>query len=435
MKNIKLFIGVIMLALQLPLSILAQPGITTNRNVLFLHGLNGDNTDWQPFVSRFSTFGSDARRMNSFNQSYTSTGGLSNITSSVSTSGSGVSSIAICHSMGGVVARRLDKNSNGSLVGGIVTVGSPLDGAPIANALTDGRATYAVSNAVSLMSRGPLATLGFISPLITFTGNSLGALYLPDLVNVALNVNRFGGSATVNDLKVGGSGIEQDKASTPTSTPKISIWGNEESPIHWNIFGTSIGENVAQRADNFSKYYELSFYAHLSIACANFWNPAGWWSHWAAGEWYLGYNWISNDSERIWNNLIGSDMVGTQCFSYQSQYCYFPDERCDDTPGQWQFCQVGCIPTTGNTCVQVHSNGLSDAFIPFVSQRGEGSNSWRVRNANGNISAAVVKIEALGVNHLEELDAGNGEMQRAFSRIFLAEPSSGIAPVFQINPR
>jgi hypothetical protein len=148
-------------------------------------------------------------------------------------------------------------------------------------------------------------------------------------------------------------------------------------------------------------------------------------------EWYDGWQWISNDSERIWNNLIGSDLVGSQCYSYTAEFYSYPDERCDDTPGNWQYCRMTRTYGIANTCVQVHSNGLSDAFIPFVSQRGEGSNSWRVRNANSATSSEIVKIEAFGVNHLEELDAGNGVMRDAFRDVFSGNRGS----IFRIDNR
>jgi triacylglycerol esterase/lipase EstA (alpha/beta hydrolase family) len=119
-----------------PLSMSAQAGITSNRKVIFLHGLNEDFSTWQPFSNRF--IAAENRLMSPFNQTYGSVGSLGTIFSGVSTSGSGASSLAICHSLGGVVARNLDRANTGNFVGGIITVGSPMDGAPVANAVLDG---------------------------------------------------------------------------------------------------------------------------------------------------------------------------------------------------------------------------------------------------------------------------------------------------------
>lgn len=117
---------------------------------------------------------------------------------------------------------------------------------------------------------------------------------------------------------------------------------------------------------------------------------------------------------------------------YQFLYYYtYPDDRCDDTPSNWQYCQVICTPIEVTTCVQVHSNGISDAFIPATSQRGDGSNSWRIRAGSGTLSNPVPQIEAFGVNHFEEREANNAVMQVAFDRVLSGADGS----VFRIDRR
>jgi hypothetical protein len=74
-----------------------------------------------------------------------------------------------------------------------------------------------------------------------------------------------------------------------------------------------------------------------------------------------------------------------------------------------------------------YNNGISDAFIPALSQRGDGGTSWRT--GSGGI---ITSFEAFGVNHLEEVDANNVEMQAKFSTIFAA---AGVDQVFKINRR
>ena len=106
----------------------------------------------------------------------------------------------------------------------------------------------------------------------------------------------------------------------------------------------------------------------------------------------------------------------------------FDMTTCDDMlPRQWANCQLICGPGVVSECVQVHSNGQSDGWIPATSQRGEGSNSWRV--ANGAVSTAVTKKEALGVNHFEEIDPNNAMMRTRFNEVF----SGSIDPVFRID--
>jgi pimeloyl-ACP methyl ester carboxylesterase len=239
MKNIKFIYGILALC-WLPLSMDAQPGITQNRRVNFLHGLNGSNGSWNPFATFLRD--QDNRRMNITNPSFTSDGGLGAIASDAS--GQSVlnpDAIAICHSMGGVIARRIDRaaTSPNQTFGGIITVGSPMDGAPVANSVVNGDAGRAIGDAFYAISRGPLASLGFANFTVQFFGNSVGAFFLPEWLDRTIGPSAFGNdAATLNDLKVGGSGIESDKNANPTNTPKISIWGNEDSPTHWNIIQT-----------------------------------------------------------------------------------------------------------------------------------------------------------------------------------------------------
>lgn len=425
-------IGLLLLVLH-PLKMSAQAGITSNRRVVFLHGLNEDFTDWTAYVNHFTT--TDTRRMNPFNQNFSSVGGLNAIFNRVSTAGSGGTSIAICHSLGGVVARNLDSRnpstSTNPFVGGIVTVGSPLDGAPIANALLNGAAFDAINNSANTMARGPLATIGHIfGPLFQFAGYDITTSLLPGIISDELQINKFGGLATISDIQVGGSGITAEQTLAPTATPKISIWGNENSPTHWNITATSTKKNVADMAASTSDFYEIHYWFYLARGSGAWWNAWGWWNFYAAYEWYAGMDWVDSDSERIWNNIIGSDLVGTQCYQEARVFCA-PDENCVDIPRMWGRCPIICTPGTSSTCVQVHSNGQSDAWIPASSQRGDGSDSWRVRTGT-TTSSLVLKIEALGVNHFEEIQATHPIMQGIFNDIF-DRTDVRVAPVFQIN--
>jgi pimeloyl-ACP methyl ester carboxylesterase len=436
MKNIKFVFGILAFC-WLPLTIFGQVGVTTDRNVTFLHGLNGGGT-WDPFVNFFSQQAPNGRRMNISNVNFTSTGGFNTIANSV-TGNFGTTSVAICHSMGGPIARRLDI-TGAAIIGGIITVGSPMDGAPVANSVVNGDAGRAIGDAVYALSRGPLASLGILNFDLQFYGNAIGSNLIPGLLGLILGPSVFGNDATtLNDLKVGGAGIEADKNAAPTNTPKISIWGNEDSPTHWNIMQTQshlptvalsgfpIQLTVPELATGFSYAYLAASIVCATIAIINWYNPVGWYNAYAAYQWYAGYDYIANDSERIYNNLIGSDMVVQQCFSYLSNNCHPPDTRyCEQNPGDWQRCPLTCDPVTINYCVQVHNNGISDAFIPAVSQRGEGSRSWRT--GGGQV---ITTIEAMHMNHFEELQPQNVEMTSIFDDVFTGRYDA----VFRINRR
>ena len=310
-----------------------------------------------------------------------------------------------------------------------------MDGAPIANALVDGRAQAAIVEGISALVSGPYVSLsatGFNASrgIPSFAGAVPGFLNSVDLVDrmgELLDLNNYGGASTINDIKVGGSGIEQDKNASATNTPKISIWGNEYSPIHWNLLSSVTGQNVISIANNISDVYEGYCYTHLTIAYNSPIFGFDAWNFYAAFQWYRGWQWIDNDSERIWNNLIGSDLVAEQCYQYSTVICSYGDD-CDDVPRRWRNCPRTCEPVTLTRCVQVHSNGISDAFIPYTSQRGDGSPSWRQGGGN-----PVSTIEAMGVNHQEEVQPSSGEMRSAFAQVFSGDPFFNSSPAFQIN--
>ncbi len=435
MKNIKFIIGIMALC-WLPLSIYGQAGVTRDRSVNFLHGLNGRGT-WNGFTTFFSN--QEPRRMNINEMGFTSSDGFDVI--SAEARGQSIlapDAIAICQSMGGVIARRIDRvattNSTPSY-GGIITVGSPLDGAPVANSVSNGDVGRALGDANYALFRGPLASIGWANFSVQFFGNAFGASFLPEFLS---GLTSLGNSpATLNDLKVGGTGIEFDKNAAPTNTPKISIWGNEDSPTHWNILDDSkpSGLNFLDAIGGIPTAADALGYAYLAIgitytviAAINWYNPYGWYSAYAAYQWYAGYDWIANDSERIYNNLIGSDMIVQQCYQYPTLIYTYPDE-CDDIPSRWRNCRPTVQTVMATACVQVHNNGISDAFIPAVSQRGDGSRSWKVG------SQTVPTREAMHTNHKEELQPESPEMRAIFDEIFRAEPGSEINPVFQINRR
>jgi hypothetical protein len=433
MKNIKFIIRIVALC-WLPLSIFGQVGVTQDRRVTFLHGLGGVD-QWDPFVDFFEN-GPNSRRMDIANNNYSSAGGFNTIAAGI-TGNFGATSVAICHSMGGAIARRLNRTGQRE-IGGIITVGSPMDGAPVANSVVNGDAGRAIGDAVYALGRGPLTLLGLNSLSIQIKGNLIGSGALSNVLSVIVGPSTFGNdAATLEDLKVGGAGIEADKNADPTNTPKISIWGNEDSPTHWNIMqtqshlptitfsGIPIQLTVPELATGFSYAYLAASIVCATIAVINWYNPYGWYNAYAAYQWWAGYDWIANDSERIYNNLIGSDLVVQQCYQYPTLIYTYPDE-CDDIPSRWRNCRPTVQTAMATACVQVHNNGISDAFIPSVSQRGEGSRSWRTGSGQ-----TITTIEAMHMNHFEELQPENQEMRDIFDRIF----TGSIDEVFRINRR
>jgi hypothetical protein len=394
----KIFFWAFWVTLSLPLKTNGQ-----DRNVIWLHGFNGQSTDWQDFNNQFNnTF-----KITGFQpRTYSSSLGIQAYATNITNLNSGRFTnnlITIGHSMGGVVARRMDLTGQANL-GGLITVGSPLDGAGIASSVNFGFATAQIQNGVNQVSKGPIASL---LPIIrVFNVDIIDVINSLTNNGLAITPSSFG-QQTINDLQLGG-GITNDMFANPTNLPKVSIYGNEESPVHWKVAAAGLKksqgldldlENIASIAEDiYYTSYVVNNTVGVVAAVVGFWNPFAWFAaaywFWQADQWKQGYDWLC-DSERIWNVLIGANIGFQQCFTYQAYICYYPS----NSSSCWQ---------TRTSCFTSELNGQSDGFIPANSQTGVRSTSW----------LGVSQIEAFGVNHLEEIDVNNGVMQTKFAQIF-----------------
>ena len=219
------------------------------RNVIWLHGLGDNSQAWQHYEQIFTA----ERQMSSLRDSYTTGQGIDQATSTALNSidsnlGSGAThnrNLAIGHSMGGIVARNIDRiaPSNYKRFGGIITVSSPNYGAGIANSLNDGSVTNAAANAVSRLSAGPYAQLfplswiigGFYYSTLSFTPSFIGNLF----VNNPQVQSYLSGSTSTSDLKVGSQKLAEINGYN-SSIPRISLWAEERSPVHWRTMGSAI---------------------------------------------------------------------------------------------------------------------------------------------------------------------------------------------------
>jgi hypothetical protein len=398
----KIFFWAFLVTLCLPLATNGQ-----DRNVIWLHGLNTSGSDWQGFQNQF-TGPSGTFQMASITPStYASSAGIQQYVNGIVAVNAGNfinRPITIAHSMGGVAARRVDLRGLANL-GGLITVGAPLDGAGIASSINVGLAQAAVEDGITQVGKGPVAH--FIP--IPLVNDMLITEAIDKLRSgpLNLNANTFGQTA-ITDLQIGG-GVAIDMNANPTNLPKVSIFGNEESPVHWNlatttadirIFGHQV--DLAVTADFAEDVYYAMFIVDIvvgsTLIAVGFWNPFAWFAaaiaFWQADQWKQGYDWLC-DSERIWNVLIGSSVAASQCITYQAYICYYPST----SSSCWQ---------TRTNCFTSQLNGKSDGFIAATSQTGFNSTSW----------VGVPQVEALGVNHFEEIDVNNGIMQSKFAQIF-----------------
>jgi hypothetical protein len=212
----------------------------------------------------------------------------------------------------------------------------------------------------------------------------------------------------MTDLMEGSGYMNSGVRNTQTNTPKVLIYGNEESPTCWRLVGQNLGitndEDYIWQIRLAGDLYEAAMWVNYGIAAyytvgafltfgATAWLAA--YYTWVAIGWMDGKNWWRYDSERVWTQLIGADIGASNTVCYQ-QLDYQGLNQCLTAIGSgatyddYMRCQQ---QNTRQVCYTYYAsvNGQSDAFIKAPSQSGYNS-AW----ANN-----ATRIEAQGVNHLE----------------------------------
>jgi hypothetical protein len=240
-----------------------------------------------------------------------------------------------------------------------------------------------------------------------------------------------GSGPSEDDMAVGSPFLTTLNANAPT-VPTISIWGNENSPVHWRLLSSFSTDN-----SNDTKYVEIAnlmrniyngFYiSHLTQAIVGgifgFWNPAAWaaavLNGWQAAQWHKGKKWFDR-SEGIWNGLTGctATEMGITITYTTSAYWSFCSSFSTGSE-EWQECVDFNCPNGIANCLEevtytqtVIVNDKSDGLLCDQTQLVGGL-------ASGNI------YEARGVNHSEETNTTNGttddgsdEMRKVFNSIW-----------------
>ncbi len=369
----------------------------TNRNVVWVHGYNDDRTFWQGYAALFQ----GERRMVSNNRDYRTTNGngipeLANqINAGITNPGN---TVLVGHSMGGVAAAEIDRRRGG--VRGIITVGAPLDGAAIANAVADGRVENEVRYAIKELQAGPKAQF-FIGYLVynLWTGRKLGEIIESGIVDV-IGLDRYLNDDALTDLQEG-QGYMGQANRYRAATPKISIWGNEESPVHYRLASSAVTNgqndtkivNVTAAAAAVYLSFQRKNEAAGVIGVAGgalLLNPkavaVGAYALWTASQWKRGKDYLNN-SERTWKNLIRATRTETTTFQVYEYICqpdvYIPWDE------DYYAADADCWEWRTRT-ISTYIMEPSDGLLHRSTQEGARAANWN-----------PTPVEARGVNHLE----------------------------------
>lgn len=196
-------------------------------NVVWLHGLTKNAETLQVYANLFAV----ERKMQSANQTYPTTTGMSNARSSaisntntaLGTNATNPNNIAIGYDIGGLVARDIDKVGS-YLFGGIVTVGTPNQGLYLANAFQNGGLQQYTDDAHSRLD-GINLTVGGAAVVGSDLAN-LAEDYAYSHFNNPTGLEIQEGSEFINGLPAN------------ISVPSVYFWGHETSPVHWRFLSS-----------------------------------------------------------------------------------------------------------------------------------------------------------------------------------------------------
>jgi hypothetical protein len=413
--------------------------IAQDRNVAWVHGLDGSASSWQHYNQLFDK----ERNLNSLRTTYNTEKGITNSAKQVIKSmnrrygnnangANNPKNLGIGHSMGGLMLRDADRiTANGTKkFGGYITVASPNYGAPISNSLLDGSVEKAAQNACNKILDGPLAQVfslpwGIIS--------NLGTDFLCNiLISNKLVQNLQGTPVTNEDLKLGSPTIDAIN-DYDTNLPRISIWAEENSPVHWRMISSQLYSNdikfvnMVNRARGiYNGFYTYNTSLAVVTGVLGFLNPLAWGATalyaYRATQWKKGRNWI-DDSENIWSSLIKTTRSEPETYWVNTWIpCPYPPgkemhERSvkrvpDPDCGEWKWVQ-----RTRYISVNYPSDGLLPKYtqelqdIPF-------SNRYKVEGAN-HLEVRNMTTDGNGVD--ETKDVFNLIFNRAFPDFFRTE--------------
>lgn len=410
-----------------------------SRDVHWIHGLGGDAGSWNETAQLFQA----ERQINTPVRGTYETGqGVGQMALEVRNGGSiinGANLIGIAHSMGGVASRQVDVNFPGHF-GAIITFGSPLRGARIVNAVAGGEAQEYMSNGIHKLSRGPLAqALSLWPQIMSVDISDWFATHIVRGIAGSLSLR----NQTVPDLSEE-SGYNQGFYGAATPTPKLMMWGEEDSPVHvrlassfstfrvpasifwWPLafFGNpilniSIDENTAVNLWNGTRYF-YGFMEDLNRVQG--YVPWAFLARWRSNEWQAGHEYMFSQSEGQWRVMTGASFAQTTTYSVwapswgttEEQLMYCTDNNLVDGDCPYLFQMVQTYQSFINT--------PTDGVVPVRSQIAEGT-AWRPNDPNF--------IRRLGGDNHQSMrssEAGRNELRAAFEGDFGNEFRIGRRP-------
>ncbi len=413
---------------------------SSGRDVAWAHGLGEGGQDvWSFYRSIFTT----ERQMDGHESDYSSSVGVNSASTEVKNewiSNSNVNptsanNIGIGHSLGGIVLRDIERDFPATFFGGIITVGSPNKGADIVNSIDNGKLTEAIKDGTSRMTAGPLAELAsLLGPLYPFLSSFVNPL-IDDaiLAQIVGPISNIKGTQSFTDLAANGTYINTLNSNN-SNIPRISIWGTEQSPVHWRIASSFASDrendktfvDLANGVEAIYTGFALTNSAQTLLggigcifnpfACISAINHAQ-----RAIKWNKGRVWL-RQSEDMWLELINCNEFSSSINETTVLIDNYQEHCAGFMTGspEWVACiYEWCDGDVGNGCMEEVT--LTNYVFTGLKSDGLLCGSTQI----GDNIAQGDRFEAMGVNHAEETNTssgttlnGNDEMQRIFNLIW-----------------
>jgi len=422
-----------------------------DRDVLFAHGQGGRGPDttgaggtWEVYDDIFS----GERQMNSIRENWQERNGLQNYGNAMSNTLANQSTtppnapledlpLGIGHSNGGLGLRTMMQVAPNTdrILGGVVTVGTPHNGAAIVNNIQNGSVQSSLNRGCRALAAGPSTWIGGGFAVNGITAAAFCAA-LPTLLELIFDNEGVEGqvvSQSAQEAAVGSDFFTTINEFQP-NVNIISVYGNEESPVHWRLLSSQNSDNVSDtRWVNFANV-AIAVYSGLSVTYGVLgsvrvitgiftFNPVafakGGYNIYQSVQWARGAQWIAN-SEQYWLDDI--DCESSSTFTQPYTVTVLPCTNFMTGTAEWLQCMeenncldaggiAGCAyQVTGTRTVTV--NAASDGFICVDSQIYDPFDNGR-------------NYEAEGVNHSDEVNTtfmqtlnSNDEIYDTFEEIF-----------------
>jgi pimeloyl-ACP methyl ester carboxylesterase len=456
MKNIKiLFLFFAFIALN-------SNTFAQNRDLILLHGFGDDNRAWNvytPFLRGTLSNTNTGRFV--YPRGYEDSQGIGFAVDDIRNDIILPSnrSIAIGQSMGGIVARDLDRQNPNQNYGGLITLGSPNRGGVMLNALQAGTVQAELNEGCHELTQATGASLvaaavniplgtGVLLTTLRVVFNSVGSTIVAFqnvicnevMTRVNARIPTNGARQTVTDLSEGSELLRiLNDANTPSF--KIGVYGVEESPVHMRVLGSFMNPPHEQGlgVDNTDENLVATFHATKVVldiiadvfgsiaifqAINAIWNwpmliPAAI-NAWASYECYDAVAWL-NRSESRWHQVIGAGGFYTErrVMRWLTPPCQQELDAAFDLYEQQQLSwqQMALVRQTIMSNPSCFENVPYEVSLPINNQSDGFFNAGTQRIINDPLDQShVVNIPAEKVNHREFYN--HPKMTQIFQDIF-----------------